>query len=78
MKLQHPHFCWDLGDLKACLGPEDHLLMWPRHVSGRLVLVVSRRPESLLFESLLVTWQLVSPRKSDPRERKVVEATVSL
>lgn len=47
MKLQPTDVSRGCSDLKAGLGPDDQLLMWPPHVAVKLVLVVGRWLEFL-------------------------------
>lgn len=42
MKLQSTNVSWGCSDLKAGLGPGDHLVMWSHHVAIKVVLVVGR------------------------------------
>ena len=76
---------WDVGQscvqLKAQLRLEDLLPTWPTPMAHKSVLTADKRPpfptkwiRPYGFLDVLLTWQLVFFRVSDPRENKVETA----
>ena len=56
--------------LKSCLGPENLLPKWlTSHGCRQEVSVPHEADLSICCLSVLTTWQLASPRVSDPRQR---------